>query len=128
MDDLLSMQERWFTHLSPKPLDLLLSLCKQPFTEIRLNSLQILRALVSQPWAGRILNQEAGFLEYLLDRSTEPDKEGKETKYTVVKALAEVSSTGDIFGRPALLRLKEYVRDGPFYVRVQSEVAMESGS
>eukprot|EP00057_Strongylocentrotus_purpuratus_P033881 XP_793127.2 PREDICTED: 26S proteasome non-ATPase regulatory subunit 5 [Strongylocentrotus purpuratus] len=128
MDDLLSMQERWFTHLSPKPLDLLLSLCKQPFTEIRLNALLILRALVSQPWAGRILNQEAGFLEYLLDRSTEPDKEGKETKYAVVKALAEVSSTGDTFGRPALLRLKEYVRDGPFYVRVQSEVAMESGS
>nr|XP_054769978.1 26S proteasome non-ATPase regulatory subunit 5-like [Lytechinus pictus] len=127
-DDLLSMQERWFTNLSPKPLDLLLSLCKQPFMEIRCNALLILRALVNQPWAGRMLNQEAGFLEYLLDRTTEPDKEGKETKYSVVKALAEAPSTGDIFGRPALLRLKEYVRDGPFYVRVQSEVAMESGS
>ena len=87
-----------------------------------------MRALSNQPWAARLLNQEPGFLEYLLDRSTERDKEGKETKFEVVKALSEAYCTAEIFGNPALLSLKVYVREGPFYVRVQSEVAMEGAS
>ncbi|XP_071485996.1 26S proteasome non-ATPase regulatory subunit 5-like [Diadema antillarum] len=127
-DDILSTQEEWFTNLASKPLDLLLSLCKQPFTEIRCNALLILRVLVNQPWAARCLRQEPGFLEYLLDRSTEPDKEGKEVKFEVVKALSEAVHTEEIFGRPTLLRLKGYVREGPFFVQVQSEVAMEGAS
>ena len=74
------------------------------------------------------MNSQPGFHEYLLDRSTETNKEGKEAKFEVVSALAEAPTSGEVFGRPYLLRLKEYVREGPFFVKVQSEVALEGAS
>ena len=63
-----------------------------------------------------------------MDRSTEYDKAGKESKFDLIKALMEAPTTAEVFGRPFLLKLKEYVRDGAFYVYVQSEVAVEQPS
>lgn len=124
-EDLEAMLEQWFAQVSSKPFELILSLCRQPFMEIRCPSLSILEALCNHRWAQTVLSNSPGFHEYLLDRSTEHEKIGKEAKYTVVKALAEAYHTADVFGRPYLLKLREYVRDGPFYVRAQSEVVVE---
>ncbi|KAJ8039549.1 26S proteasome non-ATPase regulatory subunit 5 [Holothuria leucospilota] len=124
-EDLEGMLQQWFEQVSTKPMDLILSLCQQPFLEIRCPALSILQALCDHKWAQTQLLNRPGFQEYLLDRSTEHEKIGKESKYAVVKALAEAYHTGEIFGRPYLLKLREYVRDGPFYVQTQSEVVVE---
>ncbi|PIK37326.1 putative 26S proteasome non-ATPase regulatory subunit 5-like, partial [Apostichopus japonicus] len=103
-EDLEAMLEQWFAQVSSKPFELILSLCRQPFMEIRCPSLSILEALCNHRWAQTVLSNSPGFHEYLLDRSTEHEKIGKEAKYTVVKALAEAYHTADVFGRPYLLK------------------------
>ncbi|XP_072015580.1 26S proteasome non-ATPase regulatory subunit 5-like [Amphiura filiformis] len=125
-EDLVSLTEKWFNLLHSKPLDTIHSMCKQPFREIHCPAMSILQAISNQKWAQILMNSQPGFHEYLLDRSTETDKEEKEAKFDVIKALAEAPTSGEIFGRPFLLRLKEFVREGAFYVKVQSEVAFEA--
>ena len=66
-----------------------------------------------------------GFNEYLLDRSTEKTKEGKESKFEIVKALAESPTTLNIFGQPYYVKLKAFYLQGPLYVQTESQVAFE---
>ena len=72
------------------------------------------------------MNAQPGFNEYLLDRSTEQTKEGKEGKYSIVKTLVDSPTAMELFGRVYFVRLKEFEREGPFYVKVESAVAFES--
>ena len=66
-----------------------------------------------------------GFLEYLLDRTTESDKAGKEHKYEFIVELVRSPFSKEVFEKPFSLRLREYEREGPFYVRAQAAVAFE---
>ena len=69
----------------------------------------------------------AGFAEYLLDRSTESSKEGRDAKYAVVAALVSSRGSSQL---PADLRaqLTTYHEQGAFYIRAQTEVALEESS
>ena len=60
-----------------------------------------------------------------MDRSTETDKAGKEQKYELIVALLRSPFSKKTFEKPFHLRLREYEREGPFYVRVQAAVAFE---
>lgn len=102
-----------------------MTLATQPFPELRLSLLSVFQSMAAQPWAQSIMNNHPGFREYLLDRSTEKTKECKEGKYAVVSTLANSPTVAEIFGQPYVVQLKVYCNQGPFYVRVQSEVAME---
>lgn len=66
-----------------------------------------------------------GFLEYLLDRKTETDKAGKELKYELIAELVRSPFSKEVFDKPFHLRLREYEREGPFYVQAQAAVAFE---
>lgn len=66
-----------------------------------------------------------GFVEYIVDRSVEPDKVSKEAKYELVKALANTKTIAQIFGNQHYLRLREYLREGPYYVKAVSTMATE---
>lgn len=126
---LLLLVQTWFSNLSRSTSDainLIKKAASNPDLPIRLAALNVFSSMAVLPWAQTILNSHPGFNEYLLDRSTENTKEGKEAKYVIVKTLAEAPTTTEIFGRVYLVRLKEYVNEGPFYVRVESSVAFES--
>ena len=122
---MLSILEQWFMQISNKPLQTILSICKQPFPDLKCAALYVIGAIANQEWAQRLLNQHGGFHEYLLDRSTEHEQTGKQAKYYVIKTLAESVTTTQFFGRPFMLKLIEYVKDGPLFRIVQSEVALE---
>lgn len=64
-----------------------------------------------------------GFVEYLLDRSTESEKRTKEAKYDIIKRL----SNSVAFDTSIITRLRTYVDEGPFYSESVLEVAMEEG-
>lgn len=51
-------------------------------------------------------------------------KECKEIKYEIIKALSEST----VFDQTTLLRLKAFVKEGPFYVRAVTEVAIEGNT
>ncbi|KAL3871455.1 hypothetical protein ACJMK2_039451 [Sinanodonta woodiana] len=126
--DMLKLLEKWYTLLGSKTFDYLMSLTRIPFTEVRFSAFGLIRSLAFQPWGQRLMNDHPGFNEYLLDRSTEQIKEGSEAKYEIVSILAESPTSGDIFGQPYQVKLKAYVLQGPFYKRVQAEVAIDENN
>ena len=92
------LSEKWFHHLDPNMLNIVVGIAKQPFPELRLSSHSVLKTLSALPWGQKKMNEFPGFNEYLLDRSTEKTKEGKESKFQIVKSLAESPTTLNIFG------------------------------
>ena len=117
---------QWFNILHPKIFPVLMSIVKQPFQDLRLAGLHVLLTLASFEWGQRVFQKHAGFLEYLLDRSTEPDKEGREMKYEIVHSLVASGSTAEaVFGNVDLLKLRKYDREGPFFSAADTTIAME---
>ena len=105
-----------------------MDLSKQPFTDVKLSVLQLYQSIAHQPWGQMHMNTHPGFNEYLLDRSTEKFKEGKEAKFEIIRILVDSPTSMDIFGRPFYMKLKQYVNEGPFFVQAQAQVAMEGSS
>ena len=105
-----------------------MKLAQQPFIEIHTANLELLDVIATQPWAQTLMNNFAGFREFLLDRSTEKTKEGKEAKHKVVRTLVNSPTSLDVFGRVYMMKLREYHNQGPYYVTVESAVAYEEAS
>ena len=63
--------------------------------------------------------------EFLLDRSTETDKECKEAKFEVVEAICASKRCPNVFGNQNYLKFRQFVKEGPFYVETQLNVAIE---
>ena len=119
------LSEKWFHHLDPNMLNIVVGIAKQPFPELRLSSHSVLKVLSALPWGQKKMSEFPGFNEYLLDRSTEKTKEGKESKFQIVKSLAESPTTLNIFGQPYYVKLKAYFLQGPLYVQAETQVAYE---
>ncbi|XP_053229622.1 26S proteasome non-ATPase regulatory subunit 5 isoform X1 [Podarcis raffonei] len=124
-EDHLGMTESWFSSLSSQPLELFRSISTQPFPDLHCGALKVFTAIASQPWAQRMMLSSPGFVEYIVDRSVEPDKPSKEAKYELVKALANSKTIAEIFGNQHYLRLRAYLREGPYYVKAVSTTAVE---
>ncbi|KAG7272783.1 hypothetical protein CRUP_017837 [Coryphaenoides rupestris] len=56
------------------------------------------------------------FMEFIVDRSTGKTKEAKDAKFELVGALVGTSTASNILGSQHYLRLKSYLREGPYYV------------
>lgn len=117
-----SITESWFTSLTgTNQLTFLQDFCRNPFPEIKIAALALLRSICSYRWGQRALSETAGFIEYLLDRNTEFDKDAIHEKYNVIKALGESSE----FDANTILQIRQYIKDGAFFVRGITEVAVE---
>ncbi|KAL8024218.1 putative armadillo-like helical, 26S proteasome non-ATPase regulatory subunit 5 [Plasmopara halstedii] len=68
---------------------LLMKSLKQPFEELRTSVFRVLRSVVAQnnPWGIHALHSYGGFFEFLMDRTTEPTKETREWKFSVLDAV-----------------------------------------
>lgn len=117
--------EGWLKDVSDDLGNLLFQLCRQPFLEIRQSALYLMYVVVSHEWGQRSMVSVPGFVEFLLDRSTEGTVNGKELKFKVVSALVNSSSFERIFDVDTVAKMKEYHRQGPFYVMAQSAVAVD---
>ncbi|XP_042336093.1 26S proteasome non-ATPase regulatory subunit 5 [Sceloporus undulatus] len=124
-EDLLGMTESWFSSLASQPLELFRSISTQPFPDLHCAALRVFTAIANQPWAQRLMIASPGFVEYIVDRSVEPDKASKEAKYELVKALASSKTIAEIFGNQHYLRLRAYLHEGPYYVKAVSTTAVE---
>jgi len=129
--DICTLTEDWFSQLSHSAADslsIILNIAQQPFSELRLPALRLVRVMAALPWARRLLVAHPGFLEYLLDRSTERGaRAGLEAKYNIAVTLVASEATSASVPAELYQRLREYVREGPFYVRLESQVAFETG-
>ena len=121
-----SVSLQWFNTVHKDPFPILMSIVKQPFQDLRVAGLRVLLTMSLFEWGQRIFSSHAGFLEYLLDRKTEPDKEGRELKYEIVHSIVTTGETAErVFGNVDLLKLRKYDREGPFFSAADTTVAME---
>ncbi|KAG6801963.1 26S proteasome non-ATPase regulatory subunit 5 [Apis mellifera caucasica] len=122
---ILSLTKSWFDSLCDDPLGMIVALCRQPFADIRQAGLEVMAVLASQIWGQEYISSYPGLVEFLLDRNIESFKECKEAKYEVVKQLVEAEQ--DIFDANTMQRFREFVNQGPHYVDINTEVAIEGG-
>ncbi|KAK6058670.1 hypothetical protein COOONC_03760 [Cooperia oncophora] len=103
-DDALLAQ--WFSYLgSPMP-SVLLSLVQKPFPDLRLASLRTFASLLAHPFALQIFLGLSGFLDWLLDQSTEHEWEAGRLKADIIRAL--IASNSPHIDAPLKLRMKAY--------------------
>lgn len=124
-EDLLALTESWFHLLSKQPMDMISNISTQPFPELHCGALRIFSAIASQPWGQKLMINTPSFMEFILDRSTGQTKEAKDAKFELVGTLVCSSTAAEILGSQHYIRLKTYLREGPYYVSAVSIVSTE---
>uniref|UniRef100_A0A671W7N6 26S proteasome non-ATPase regulatory subunit 5 n=2 Tax=Sparus aurata TaxID=8175 RepID=A0A671W7N6_SPAAU len=124
-EDLLALTESWFHLLSKHPMDMICNISTQPFPELHCGALGIFTAIATQPWGQKLMISTPSFMEFVLDRSTGQTKEAKDAKFELVGALVCSSTTAEILGSQHYIRLKTYLREGPYYVSAVASVSTE---
>ena len=111
------------------PMEYLFQIIKQTFAELTESAYKVLHNIGNKPWGVSPFIQEPGLVEYILDRNIVIKKEAKEMKYELIKILQRNSASTDdnIMPPEMLMRFKNYVKEGPFYVEAQAEVALGEG-
>lgn len=117
--------EKLFYGLGEDFTSLLYSVGKQPFSDLRCAMLKVLMGLVTWKWGQERIKGVPGFIEFLLDRSTEVDRVAKELRHSVMHRLAISATSEVVFGALTHRKIKEYDQEGPFYVAGENVVAME---
>lgn len=117
-----SITEQWFSSLTENNrLSFVQEFCRNPFPEIKLAALALLRSICNYPWGQRALSNTAGFIEFLLDRNAEFDKDILHEKYNILKTIVNSRE----FDENTCQQIRKYVNDGVFYVQGAMEVATE---
>lgn len=120
-NEICSITEYWFSSLTgTNQLTFVQDFCRNPFPELKIAALILLRSIATYRWGQRALNETAGFIEYLLDRSIEFDKDAIHEKFNVIKVLGDSS----VFSATTILQIKQYIKDGAFYVQGVMEIAI----
>lgn len=119
------LTENWYKKLSSNAdhLTFVMSFCKNSFPDIKMAGLQLLKAIVGYKWGQEYLSRTGGFIEYLLDRKVEFDKNVIHSKYEIVKLM----SVSRCFDNDITNQLLKYVKEGTFYIQSVIEVAVEGG-
>lgn len=103
----------------------LLNFCRNPFPDIKVAALTLLKVLVTPNWGQKALQSTAGFVEFLMDRNIEFNKDAVHEKYRIIEILSE---SANVFDSVTLGQLKKYVQQGAFYVEGVMDVVTEGGS
>ncbi|CAF0946957.1 unnamed protein product [Adineta ricciae] len=110
-------------------LPIIIQIAKQPFVDLRLAAYRCLFELTRSTWALCAMNNEPGFLEFLLNRSTEKDKEGKEMKYAIIQSICQNSEEAkSAIGNVNFLKLRRYLNEGVFYIEPEANVAFDGSN
>jgi 26S proteasome non-ATPase regulatory subunit 5 len=123
-----STTQQWFGKIHHHLLQLLLSIVRQPFADLRVAGLLVLMELSAQEWGQGEMHASPGCLEYLLDRNSEPDKDGKELKYEIVCRMVSSDCGERVWGKADMLKMRSYQREGPYCHTSSTSVAIEGAS
>lgn len=123
--ELSMMCEKLYRYIDDDPMLFLFNLAKIPFAEIRHGSFALLANISKYNWVEQDMVTCPGFMEYILDRSTETEREGRELKYNIIKCLSLSATAVDNLGRDYFDKLKKYCEEGPFYAESHVSVTYE---
>ena len=88
----------------------------------------MLVAIADKDWGLTKIAGHPGMVEYLLDRCQLHSKEMKDARYRLVKTLKDNPDAEQVFQPEIYRKLRQYVREGPYYVEALVEVALDEGS
>ncbi|RIA97789.1 26S proteasome non-ATPase regulatory subunit 5 [Glomus cerebriforme] len=111
---------------TPTPLSTLTSNTKQTLEDLRIASFAIMQKIALHPWGQTEMTNSKEFIDYILNRTTETTKLGKEWKFTIIQTLVKAPNAENIIPSNIFDRLTRYLREGPFYVRTEAAVAFET--
>ena len=118
--------EELFDKLKPgEIMNYMTDLAKKPFADVCNEAFDILVATSAYPWGLQKMLNVPGFFEYLLDRSTAKDKDAKMRKYSLISAICSQKDVTNIIPTELLKQLRNYVKQGPYYVETTVEVAID---
>jgi len=123
--ELTNICEKLYRCLADVPMNYLFKLVQIPFAEIRHGGFALLGHISKYSWVEQDMALCPGFLEYLLDRNTETEKEGHELKFNIIQNLARSVTALDNFGLGYLEKLQTYCTQGPFYSESHVSVSFE---
>lgn len=123
-----SISHQWFSLVHPDLFKVLISIARQPFADLCLAVLGVLVEMAAWEWGQREMQRFPGILEYLLDRNSEPDKEGKERKFEIVHKLVGSDCGDAVWSNVDMMKLRKYDREGPFYYTGDTTVALEGAT
>lgn len=112
----------------PTMVELLFDLIKQPFADMTQVSYSVLDVIAGKSWGLTRLAAHPGLIEYLLDRSQLRSKEAKDARFDLNKTITTNLNAEQVLQPQNLRRLKQYIRDGPYHVEAQVEVALDEGA
>ncbi|XP_055531950.1 26S proteasome non-ATPase regulatory subunit 5-like [Wyeomyia smithii] len=120
-----TITQTWYDYLTEQEnLNLVMDYIRNPFPDMRRSALALLKAIVSHRWGQLYMLNTGGFVEYILDRKQEVDKDVILEKYEIIRQLAEST----VFDQQTQAELKRYVAEGAFFVQGVTEVAIEGAS
>uniref|UniRef100_A0A0N4ZSX3 26S proteasome non-ATPase regulatory subunit 5 n=1 Tax=Parastrongyloides trichosuri TaxID=131310 RepID=A0A0N4ZSX3_PARTI len=92
--------------------NMLLDFLKSPF-EIRFIAQHLLQRIIEVPYGFEKIYFTPGFFDYLLDRKTETNSVGMQTKYDIICTI--VQKYYDVLGDTNTEKLKDYIKKGSCY-------------
>ena len=123
--DLENSKELFLNLNGANSMDYVTDLAKKPFGDLSTSAYEVLMAVSVYPWSIEMMLNVPGFFEFLLDRSTAKDKESKDSKYALICAICGQKEVQNIIPPEILKQLRNYVKQGAFYVEATVEVAIE---
>lgn len=116
-----------------KLFGIILKLARQPICQTRLAAQLYFKALAQTKWGIHLIFEpnnyngyETFFLGYLLNRSVEMEKEGLESKFEMINLIMSNFNLNNestyLIGQDGMNQLKQYIQDGPFYMKAQLNV------
>lgn len=117
-----ALLQKWFKNLAgEESMQFLMDYCRNPFPDIKVACLSFIKSVCLHKWGLLALKNTAGFVEFLLDRKIEFDKEAKYKKFELISLLAD----SDVFDMQINLQLRTYVNEGPYFVQSILDIATE---
>ncbi|KAJ1359232.1 hypothetical protein KIN20_017924 [Parelaphostrongylus tenuis] len=98
--------KEWFKYMGVPMPSLLLNLVQKPFPDLRMASLRAFGSLLCHPFGIETFLETSGFLDWLLNRSTEQEWEASCLKMDIIRSM--IASESPLIDAPLKLRLKAY--------------------
>ncbi|CAG8736167.1 2678_t:CDS:10, partial [Gigaspora margarita] len=111
---------------NPTPIMSLVSNVKHGIEELRMCSYAILQKVALHPWGKTEMVNCKEFIDYIIDRSTESTHKGKEWRFAIIQTLYESPDAETLIAPNILERFRQYLHEGPFYVKSKIAVALDN--
>lgn len=120
--------ESWLNAMDYDAFNNITSLAKFPFPEFKLAALSFLLSITTHQWGVVKLCNSPGMIEFLLDRSSEIDKDCKQMKYDIICNIVQCKNVEQFLVPEVLQSLMEFVQEGPFHVPLEVELSTEGAT